>query len=89
MVLTFNVMKKILFISLLLLLLAGCDTFHGCGPVVKYGYPEISGKNILYPVYFLGDDGNEHKVFISPTDYGRAKVMLDYGYDDYLIVCIE
>lgn len=71
--------KKLIF-GLLLLLMVACEpSFQGCGPVVGINPPEpqytthiVEGGTIrvptgryYYPVVIKGDDGENHKVYVS------------------------
>jgi uncharacterized protein YceK len=71
-------MKRIGLI-LLVLLFMGCDSFSGCGPIVAFNAPEpqyttryVDGRtvktfngNYYYSVTIKGDDGQNHKVYVS------------------------
>lgn len=70
-----------LFISIILL--ASCDTFHGCGPIVVVGNPKTEYKTYsdgtirvsnYYPVVIEDDNGKRHTVYVSYYTWSNARI---------------
>lgn len=91
-----NKYRLALFICLILML-ASCDTFHGCGPIVAvcapepvvtykyyngYKYTYYTGK-YYYPVLVLAENGRRYKVYTSYDKWNKAHC------EDGVIVCVE
>ena len=78
-------MKKLIF-SILLVIMMACDSFEGCGPIVTFNQPEpqytveyIDGRSVrmptgryYYSVSIKGDDGENHKVYVSYNTWVSA-----------------
>lgn len=71
-----------LFICLILML-ASCDTFRGCGPIVAIGNPKTEYKTYnngiirqytYYPVVIKDDNWKRHTIYVSANTYYNAKI---------------